>query len=99
MLFPKDKRIKLSKTKLNKVREYVFERDESCVNCGTFSVPQLAHVVGRGAGGNDSPNNLVQLCGIKPDLSKGCHPKFDQGEIDLPGHVYSMLKSEPLYLS
>ena len=98
MQFPKSKRIKLSTTNLNKLRTYVFDRDGACVVCGAWSVPQLAHVRGKGANGDDSPNNTVRLCGIKPDLSKGCHPMYDQGEIDLPDHVYDMLKLEPIYL-
>ena len=98
MMFPKDKRIKLSVTNLNKLRAYVFKRDGACVLCGNQSSPQLAHVRGRGAGGDDSPNNTVRLCGIKPDFTTGCHPLFDDYKIDLKIETYEMLEGETLHL-
>ena len=45
------------------VRAQVYARDEhACILCKDARVVQLHHVVSRGHGGNDLPQNLVCLC-------------------------------------
>lgn len=88
-------RIKLSKTAWAKLRQYVIGRDGACVVCGYAGSMAPAHVKGRGAGGNDSPNNVVWLCQVGPNMTEGCHPKYDRYEIVLPYDIYYMLRSEP----
>lgn len=51
------------------------KRDHVCVCCGSRDV-SAAHIIGRGAGGDDVVANLVPLCG---DGSRGCHGAYDNG--------------------
>lgn len=97
-MFKKQKRIKLPTTEWRKLREYVQERDKRCVICGYSGSMAPAHVIGKGAGGDDSPRNVVWLCQVGPDFKEGCHPRFDRYEIELPESVKLMLDMEPLYL-
>src|SRR5262245_43927781 len=46
-----------------------------CLHCGKVNV-SAAHVISRGAGGDDVMANLVPLCG---GGSTGCHGAFDNG--------------------
>lgn len=98
MQFPKNKRIKLSKTEWARLRQYIINRDGACVNCGYAGSMAPSHVLGKGAGGNDSPNNLVWLCQTGPGMTEGCHPKYDRHEIELPEWVKEKLANEPLKL-
>jgi hypothetical protein len=91
----KNKRIILSKTEWARLRNYVIARDGACLVCGYSGSMAPAHVVGRGAGGDDSPRNVIWLCQIGPGMTEGCHPKLDQYKITLPDHVYRMLEAEP----
>ena len=60
-----------------KVRDLVLARDNSqCVGCGRpvadgYTWWSLQHRVARGVGGDNSPCNLVVLCGSA--TSQGCH--------------------------
>ena len=60
-----------------KVRALVLARDgEACVGCGRhvgdgYTWWSLQHRVARGVGGDNSPCNLVVLCGSA--TSQGCH--------------------------
>lgn len=44
------------------LRKHIFNRDRSCVNCGTSRALQVDHVVPRSLGGYDHPSNLRLLC-------------------------------------
>ena len=96
-MFKKNKRIKLSPTAWRKLRDYVHERDGCCQICGSKASMAPAHVVGRGAGGDDSPANVVWLCSSTIDR-KGCHEMFDSYEVGIHDDVYKMLVGEPDYL-
>lgn len=98
IMFQKTKRIVLSKTEWKRLREYVINRDKCCLICGYSGSMAPAHVKGKGAGGDDSPRNVIWLCQIGPNMTEGCHPKFDRYEITLDDSVYLMLGQEPDYL-
>jgi 5-methylcytosine-specific restriction endonuclease McrA len=84
----KSPRRKLSPAKYRRLCEYVFNRDQFCVFCGTPEMPTNAHIVRRSAGGHDAPNNIVRAC-------LPCHFAFDSYRIELPEAVREMLKNEP----
>ena len=69
--------IRLDGEDLTKLRMACFVRDDfQCTECGRYvnpSAPEwadsrahMAHIIGRGAGGNDSLENVKTMC-------KGCH--------------------------
>jgi 5-methylcytosine-specific restriction endonuclease McrA len=82
------KRVKLSPSKHRKLCEYVFNRDEFCVFCGSPNNLTPAHVINRSQGGSDSPKNIVTAC-------ISCHAVYDAYQIDLPESVLLMLENEP----
>lgn len=88
-------RLKLSKYKYRQLCEYINGRDQYCVNCGNPNNPSMSHVIRRSQGGDDSPNNIVKHCVMRPDGSEGCHHRFERGEIELNESVVEMLKGEP----
>src|SRR5262245_62574014 len=57
------------------VFEFFHDRGWTCLHCGSPHVT-AAHVISRGAGGDDVMANLVPLCG---GGSSGCHGAFDNG--------------------
>ena len=91
-------RIKHNQKDYRELCEYIFDRDKWCVFCGNPHTLTPAHIKRRSQGGNDSPNNMVAACVMRPDGSKGCHNRFDDREIPLPGHIEAMLEKEPLYI-
>ena len=64
-----------------KTRDLILARDNwQCAGCGTrvggaFAWWSIQHRVARGVGGDNSPVNLVCLCGSA--TSKGCHRKCE----------------------
>jgi len=97
-MFPKQKRIKLSPAEWKRMREYILNRDGKCLNCGYKENLVPAHVIGKGCGGDDSARNLVSLCAVGPNMTEGCHIRFDRYEFSLSNRVLAMLEQEPLYL-
>lgn len=65
--FPKNARIQNQKTIDSCRRPY-------CEICGSPCSNEPHHIVTRGAGGNDVPENLIQLCPV-------CHTKAHTGEL------------------
>lgn len=55
-----------------KTRKDVYERDGACIICGSHSMLQTAHYIGRAQGGLGIEENLVILCAK-------CHTEFDNG--------------------
>ena len=55
-----------------KTRHKVYERDGACIICGSHSMLQAAHYIGRAQGGLGIEENLVILCAK-------CHADYDNG--------------------
>lgn len=93
MTFFTDKPIRLTGKKYAALRAFVYERDgECCVRCGIWvrleggylESMHLAHKIGRGVGGDDTPLNTEAACvvchiGIEHSYGKSgikpCPPK------------------------
>ncbi len=54
------------------IRQKVVQRDRCCIFCGTSQNLQIAHYIGRGAGGLGIEENLTLAC-------LRCHMELDQG--------------------
>jgi hypothetical protein len=76
---PKIKRV-IDKTGMNKVKAI-----DLCERCGRrsdgFFNLEVAHVIGKGAGGPDIKENCLKLCG-PASFGAGCHGLDHQGEIE-----------------
>ena len=63
---PKHKRIKLSKTKWEKLVDELYKRERGiCQRCKQWIGREQAnphHIISKGAGGDDSLDNLMLLC-------------------------------------
>ena len=70
-MFPKNPRVK-SKSTIEKTRK------KSCEVCGSAQGCENHHVISRGAGGPDIPENLITLCKIEHTMAhNGQIPKDD----------------------
>lgn len=49
-----------------------------CEYCGKYGAVQVHHIVSRGAGGGDEPDNLISLCSGPPN---DCHGRVHNGNI------------------
>ena len=88
MLFPKTKRVKLSRAKYSLLCQYIAERDYVCRGCYKNLSVDVHHLVYRSQGGDDSPRNCVGLC-------RSCHDKAHRRELVLPDRTVRRLASEP----
>lgn len=52
----------------------VFKRDQICRACKRRPIHHIHHIVSRGAGGADTPDNLIGLCWV-------CHNLVHTGQI------------------
>jgi len=93
-LFSNHPRRRLLPGKYRKICEYIAGRDQHCLFCGNPNSGTPAHVVSRAQGGDDSKRNIIQLCAVRQDGSKGCHTRFDNSEIELPEWIVEMLRNE-----
>ena len=50
-------------------------KSDRCEICGNYCSNEPHHVISRGAGGPDIPENMIQLCGK-------CHRKAHNGDFD-----------------
>ncbi len=64
---------KPSRKKSKKTREKA--RKDCCEYCGKYGSVEVHHIKSKGSGGQDTPENLVSLCGV-------CHTKVHNGEIE-----------------
>jgi len=93
-LFSNHPRRRLLPGKYRKICEYIAGRDQHCLFCGNPNSGTPAHVVSRAQGGDDNKRNIIQLCAVRQDGSKGCHTRFDNSEIELPEWIVEMLRNE-----
>ncbi len=77
-MFPKPKRVK-DKQGMKKVKAIDY-----CERCGRrpdgFFNLEVAHVIGKGAGGPDIKENCLKLCG-PASMGAGCHGAEHRGDI------------------
>ncbi len=70
-MFPTPKRVKDKKAILKARKEY-------CEHCGSRYNLQIHHKTSVGAGGGDTPDNLITLCAGPPN---DCHGRAHSGHI------------------
>lgn len=87
MMFPKNKRRKLSAKKYRELCEYIADRDPICQICRKRASVDVHHVIKRSQSGDDSKNNLVGLC-------RHCHSLVEAYKLEIPERVLEMLKNE-----
>ena len=75
--FPKNARIKNQKL--------INDKKHKCEYCKKDNIwTNMHHIVSKGAGGNDTKDNLIELCG-------DCHRKYHDGKISKE-KLYKIIK-------
>lgn len=72
----------------NSVRKMIYRRDGyRCALCDSTRYLQIHHVIPRGEGGSDYPENLITLCSVCHGQAHGInmygHPDFDPEHVEL----------------
>lgn len=71
----------------NSVRKMIYRRDGyRCALCDSTRYLQIHHVIPRGEGGSDYPENLITLCSVCHGQAHGVnvygHPDFDPAHME-----------------